>query len=261
MNKQGTGSLPLSMIPYSLVSHATNPRARIILFHGLTSHPYDFLHIYHDPIAKDFSVIAPCLSGHGTSLEDLSHTSLAAWYDDAERVIAAHHNYPGPLFVGGSSLGSFIAIMVARKLPVKGLILMAPPTQLRVWYHEPLLKLFSLLPDELISKLGSRPKEPVVTEPRITYTARSIGASVRLLELRAHALEVLRTLSLPILVLHDPFDALVVAEAPDHITEIATESHVDSISLPYGLHELNVGPARAELRMAIRGFVEEHVHR
>jgi len=74
-------------------------------------------------------------SGHGDSEGPLEGGTIGGWAEDAARVI--QHAAPGPLVLVGSSMGGWIALLLARKFGarVAGIVLIAPAVN----YSEDLL--------------------------------------------------------------------------------------------------------------------------
>lgn len=69
-------------------------------------------------------------SGHGRSGGDFDHGTISRWLEEAEAVFATTH---GPQIVCGSSMGGWLALLLARRQlqkgqPLKGLVLIAPAT-------------------------------------------------------------------------------------------------------------------------------------
>jgi pimeloyl-ACP methyl ester carboxylesterase len=69
-------------------------------------------------------------SGHGLSGGDFDLGTISRWLEEAEAVLATTH---GPQIVCGSSMGGWIALLLARRQlrkgrPIKGLVLIAPAT-------------------------------------------------------------------------------------------------------------------------------------
>lgn len=69
-------------------------------------------------------------SGHGQSGGDFDHGTISRWLEEAEAVFARTH---GPQIVCGSSMGGWLALLLARRRlqkgePLKGLVLIAPAT-------------------------------------------------------------------------------------------------------------------------------------
>jgi pimeloyl-ACP methyl ester carboxylesterase len=69
-------------------------------------------------------------SGHGLSGGDFDLGTISRWLEEAETVFALTH---GPQIVCGSSMGGWLALLLARRQlqkgqPLKGLVLIAPAT-------------------------------------------------------------------------------------------------------------------------------------
>lgn len=106
-------------------------RGHCILSHGFES----------GPEATKVTALAEVAQGLGWSHERPDYTDL-----DARREISPVGDVParlrrllalartaaerGPLVLAGSSLGAYIAAQVSLQIPVKGLFLMVPPTQM-----------------------------------------------------------------------------------------------------------------------------------
>jgi pimeloyl-ACP methyl ester carboxylesterase len=79
---------------------------------------------------KGFEVTRFDYSGHGLSGGDFDLGTISRWLEEAEAVFALTH---GPQIVCGSSMGGWIALLLARRqlakgAPLKGLVLIAPAT-------------------------------------------------------------------------------------------------------------------------------------
>ncbi|MBU6298417.1 MAG: alpha/beta hydrolase [Alphaproteobacteria bacterium] len=77
-------------------------------------------------------------SGHGRSSGVFTDGTISRWRDDALAVIDAQSR--GPQILVGSSMGGWIAMLVARLRPVAGLVLIAPAadmTELLMWRRMP----------------------------------------------------------------------------------------------------------------------------
>jgi pimeloyl-ACP methyl ester carboxylesterase len=73
-------------------------------------------------------------SGHGQSLGRFEDGTISRWLEEAEAVLATTN---GPQIVCGSSMGGWIALLLARRqlqkgTPLKGLVLIAPATDATV---------------------------------------------------------------------------------------------------------------------------------
>ena len=232
----------------------TNPTA--VLFHGLTGMP-DELEDLGERLAREgYRVLIPCLPGHGTTVEELRSVPLSA-YLDAVRVMFPYLGNRGSV-VGGISFGSFLALWAAQELERKplGVIAISPPFRLRSKSRERALAILSKLPDSALNKLGfAKKRKKSWPKPRKAYALHSVGAAVRLTQLRKQVVARLRALKMPILILQDPFDHHVHPDGTEKIVEAFGSEEVDTIWFPHGEHELTLGPKEREVSRAVREFL------
>jgi len=81
--------------------------------------------------ARGVYVDVPLLPGHGTSVEDMSRTSFPDWVAGAEAAylgLAARHRRT---FVLGFSMGGLIALMLAARHQVDGVVVISAPLRIR----------------------------------------------------------------------------------------------------------------------------------
>lgn len=103
--------------------------AHVILSHGLHS----------SPAATKVSALARVAERFGLSHErpDYSDIDAAGQVGDIarriERLAQRAQAVQVPLILAGSSMGAFISGFVSRRLPVRGLFLMAPPIHIEGW--------------------------------------------------------------------------------------------------------------------------------
>lgn len=71
-------------------------------------------------------VIAPRLTGHGTSWADLDGSRWTDWYADVESAWVELADSCDKVFVAGLSMGGALALRLAEKHPVDGVLLVNP---------------------------------------------------------------------------------------------------------------------------------------
>ncbi len=99
----------------------------VVLCHGFTGSVMSVAPWAH-ALAEgcDARVIAPRLTGHGTSVEDLSESRWTDWYADVESAYSELSLMCRKVFVGGLSMGGALALRLAEKHPVDGVLLVNP---------------------------------------------------------------------------------------------------------------------------------------
>jgi carboxylesterase len=104
----------------------------VLLIHGWSSTPYEvrrlglFLH------ENGYAVRAPMIRGHGTVPKDLEGVKWEDWLRDLEIEYAKLRRVYAKVYVGGTSIGANLAIMLAQKNPeISGIVLMAAPYKIK----------------------------------------------------------------------------------------------------------------------------------
>lgn len=106
-----TGAGPVGLFLHGFRSHAEGQKALALAAHAR---------------ARGYSWVRFDLAGHGLSGGDFEEQSLSDWLADA--LCVAQQYAPRPLILVGSSLGAWLAVLMARQggLNVGGLLLIAP---------------------------------------------------------------------------------------------------------------------------------------
>jgi len=118
------GAEPYSMGPI-------DAQIACVAVHGFTGSPYEMRPFAERLAARGVYVDVPLLPGHGTSVEDMSRTSFPDWVAGAEAAylgLAARHRRT---FVLGFSMGGLIALMLAARRHVDGVVAVSAPLRIR----------------------------------------------------------------------------------------------------------------------------------
>ncbi len=228
-----------------------------LFLHGFRSHcaGEKATALTHHALAHGYSWARFDLAAHGASTGALVEQTLSGWLKDALSVAALYA--PRPLILVGSSLGAWLAVLMARsrRIPVAGLVLLAPafnflqryyadlPQDLRrQWRREGQLT----LPD---------PYGPLGTVYRLGY---------RLIEdAAAHdVLSVPVTLPCPVAMIHGDQDEVVplavsedflrhVRAPAKRLTVVAGGDHRLTAAIPRVLAEVDAAWPTADVRAEV----------
>lgn len=104
----------------------------VLLIHGWTTTSYELRRLGKYLNESGYTVFAPLLRGHGTVPKDLENVRWKDWMEDIEAAyVKLKENYQ-QIYVGGTSIGSCLTIMLAKNHPdISGLILMAMPYKIK----------------------------------------------------------------------------------------------------------------------------------
>jgi pimeloyl-ACP methyl ester carboxylesterase len=190
-------------------------------------------------------------SGHGQSGGDFEQGTISRWLEEAEAVFARTE---GLQIVVGSSMGGWIALLLARALRargdarIKGLVLIAPAVDMT---HELMLPDFSAHEREMLEAQGhvDQPSQYSDTPYRITRALIEDGEKHRLF---GNTIET----GCPVVILQGGKDP-DVPEA--HAIRLVTHILLDPVTLtliPDGDHRLSRPDDLERLKRAVLGLVE-----
>jgi carboxylesterase len=103
----------------------------VLLLHGLTATPWELRTLAASLAANNLTVVAPVLAGHGTTAADLDKTRWQDWYASADASLGLLQKRTKSIYVVGVSTGADLAILLAARNRVDGIVLIAPPITLR----------------------------------------------------------------------------------------------------------------------------------
>ena len=189
-------------------------------------------------------------SGHGISGGDFEKGTISRWLEEAEAVLATTN---GPQIIVGSSMGGWLALLLARSLlargtPAHGLVLVAPAPDMT---HELMLPDFTPEEHESLQNQGyvDQPSQYSDTPYRITRALIEDGANHLLFG------GVIET-GCPVTILQGGADPDV---PPAHAIKLVTHILHDPVTLtliPDGDHRLSRDEDLARLKDAVMRLVE-----
>lgn len=161
----------------------------ILLIHGFTSSAWDHRSLGKYLEDRGITVVAPLLKGHGTSPENLATTTDEDWKRSAREAFLRLRTITDKQFVAGDSFGGNLALILASRYQVEGVITMGTPiffkkerflkiifsilkifkSYQKKWYHNP-------LPKEIRKNRVTYKKIPLNS---IKYVAKTIRESIK----------------------------------------------------------------------------------
>jgi len=119
---------------YSDIISKKGKKGSALLLHGLGGTPENVRPLASFLIKLGFSVDAPLLPGHGTSIENLKNIKYYDLYNFCEKRLKAL-NQKKPIILAGSSMGGTIALDLASKNKVNALITSSAPLFINGFYN------------------------------------------------------------------------------------------------------------------------------
>ena len=187
-------------------------------------------------------------SGHGLSGGDFDKGTISRWLEEAEAVLATTR---GPQIVCGSSMGGWIALLLARRqlakgMPLKGLVLLAPATDATVR----IAARMSAAQKRDLETLGYYERESAYGDGPYRYTRALIEDGANHLLFNG----VIET-GCPVHILQGGQDPDV---PPEHAQKLLTHILHDPVTftlIPDGDHRLSRDEDLARLRAAVLGMI------
>ena len=211
-----TGVGPVGLFLHGFRSHAQGEKARALAAHAQ---------------AQGYSWVRFDLAGHGLSSGDFEEQCLSDWLEDA--VCVAQRYAPRPLILVGSSLGAWLAVLMARQagLKVAGLLLVAPAFNF-------LQRRFQELPDA-VQGLWRAQGYLSVPDPYGVATAHYRIRHDVLLDAQRHdVLMAPVTLPCPLVIIHGAADELVPLSVSEEFMARVSAPERELRVIPGGDHRL-----------------------
>tara|TARA_Y100000034_G_scaffold134864_1_gene204594 strand:- start:1807 stop:2646 length:840 start_codon:yes stop_codon:yes gene_type:complete len=207
-----------------------------LLIHGFTSSPGEFRKL-GDLLAKnDLSVHAPLLPGHGTSPERLSLVKYVEWIEFLENEIAMlEQKYEEIYLIGNSFGGNLSLIMATKSKKIKGIVTLSVPITFR---HEKIGKYFIFPIVKRIKLFQRKSKETIkfIEKQGGSYDSVPIKSINQMLKVIKLSKDVLKDISVPILVMQTEKDTVVSEESSNYIIKNVGSRKKRVFTVPESYH-------------------------
>lgn len=192
----------------------------VLLVHGWTSTPYEVRRLGKFLFENGYTVLGIQLAGHGTVPKDLENVGWREWRSDVEAGYAKLKETCKKVFIGGTSIGSNVAILLAEEKPdLAGIFLMAMPYRLR---QEKLVTSFA----KFLLKCGIKYRKKFypptfglsTTITRlISYQTYPVKSALETFALIQYAREKLNKITQPCLIMQSTHDHIVQKDSMENI--------------------------------------------
>ncbi len=120
-----------------------NNREAVVLVHGFTGVPAHFRPLAAQLHEAGYTVIAPRLAGHGTSIADLATTRGRDWVESARQAVVEVSDHKR-LHLAGLSMGGLISLLIAGESRASTVTTINSPVIVREkqFYASPLVRYF-----------------------------------------------------------------------------------------------------------------------
>ncbi len=196
----------------------TNGKA-VLFIHGWTSTSYEVRRLGVYLNEHGFTVSAPMLRGHGTVPKDLENVRWTDWLSDLRESYGELKKNHEKVYVGGTSIGSNLAILLAEENPdISGLILMATPYKIKLERTSMFFARFMLLFGKYNKKFYPPTFGLSTTITRlISYQSYPIASALETFDLVKESRKKLGDISQPCLLIQSLSDHVVAKNSIDEI--------------------------------------------
>lgn len=230
----------------------------VLLIHGFTGSPVEMRLIGEYLNERGFTISAPLLPGHGTTVEAMNRCRWQDWTDHAEQAYEELTSLCERVFVGGLSMGSLITIYLTAQHQPRGAILYSPALQVA----NPLIHLAPVFKYVIpkVAKSGESDMTDLEADRRVwSYEAYPTFAAHELLKLIGRCREILARVTCPLLAFYSTGDSMIKSEGARRVVEGAASEEAELVTLHNSGHVLTVDSEWRMVGERTYDFVREWV--
>jgi len=227
----------------------------ILMLHGLTASPDDFRDYAERFVSKKYTVSVPLLAGHGTNIQNLEKTKWQEWYADVKTAYMSLTEKCDQIIVIGQSIGGALALHLAARYKIDGLVLLAPGLFFKN-KATMALPLLSLVKKYINKRNGPDIKNEVSKKRAISYTKmplRSISETAHLFEQIKNELHIVFT---PVLIFHSIYDHVIDYKSSEYIFNHISSKCKRLITLRNSYHILSLDNEKNIILKEIISFIK-----
>ncbi len=206
----------------------------ILLLHGLTANPYSVKEMAEFLADQGYTVYAPVIKGHGTSVFDLEKTNYIEWRKSAQSAYIKLAKDYDKIYVIGTSLGGLLALDIAANHKVQGLVVVNTPIELNSALTD-LIPLIYLVSPYSIRALFTLEELSVAVELKL-YDTLPLKSAAQLMSYLNFVKTQLKKINSPILVVQATKDDLVKPESAIYILNNVNSKNKDLLWLRNSTH-------------------------
>lgn len=239
--------------------------------HGLNAVPQEVLWLGKHLAAQGYTVYGPRLTGHGTSIQDMRHTTWHDWYGvvlDGYRLLRQQCS---KVFVLGLSLGGLLSLQLGTREQPDGIVDMAGPLMLdqamlpytrylkTVWhYTNKNLDENHYRIDRRMRAIQERQGEPIIG--RAAYGHFPVASLAEMYALQQATRPNLSALTSPLMLVYSAGDQTVPVENLDMVANgVGTpEKDLHRLKLEKSDHLLTLDEEMDTVFETVSGFIDHY---
>ncbi|MCM1567273.1 MAG: alpha/beta fold hydrolase [Candidatus Dehalobacter alkaniphilus] len=229
----------------------------ILLIHGFTACPIDMKPLGERLKNWGYTVQAPLLPGHGTSIEDLKKTSWQDWERAVAEAAEQLKKTCQRVLAIGHSMGGLLALSLAAQGRIDGAVSINAPI---IYVDEKLHQAESLIGKiEYVGKPHKTAEISLNSEgiPHFSYIQVPVISFISLNQAIERMKGKLPQISCPTLMVQSMADGTVHPSSGEFIQKSIGDRYCDAVYWKDEDHYLPLSAARDELAQKIREFIEK----
>ena len=242
--------------------HFPGNRIGCLLIHGFTGTPFEMRALGERLAAQGYSILAPALAGHATTLDDILPTRWTDWYGSAINAYDQLREQCDTIFPIGLSLGGTLALHLAAHRSVAGVVAVSTPFTV----DNSLIPLFKILPflHHLIPAVKKDLKNIDTVDMTIhtahpEYPANPTRAAASLIfDFLPHLHDDLRDITAPVLLIQSRGDRSIPANSLDEYAKRIASREKETLWLERGGHLTLEDVSKEKAFENILRFIQSH---
>jgi carboxylesterase len=233
-------------------------RTGLLFFHGFTGSPYEGRPFAQHFSQKGYGVWVPLLPGHGTNPDELLTTSYKDWLNFAEQEYQRMTQQYETVIVCGQSMGGALALHVAAKFPVKGLVTLAAAIHLNNWRTR-ILPLVGFFRKYRYKVSGPDIADQKARAESASYTYYPTASVIEFMRLIRHVETELPAVTAPTLLFHALEDHVIPYRTMDYIKKNIASKYIRTVTLRKSYHVISVDYEKELIFSEIEHFINQQI--
>jgi carboxylesterase len=201
-----------------------------------------------------FTTLGPRLYAHGTDIRDMRRSRYWDWINSVLDGYYMLNYLCDEVFVMGLSMGGALSLLISTLVPVRGLVVMATPTHIPIWYVEALRPVIPLLSNFWQYRSKGTPdwQDPQAYAEHSAYEKQPVRAGAELQDLLAEMRRRLPEVTQPLLLVYSKDDGTVPESDAEEIRQSVRSKDVRLEWIQGSGHNITRDAKREEVfRLAI----------